>query len=329
MIGPALSQLRRQAGVSVGSISVLFAVQSLGYLLGSIVGGRLYDRGLGHRVMAGALVICGISVAFVPALDTVIGLACVFWLVGVGAAAIDVGGNTLLVWSRGDTVGPMMNALHFSFGVGALLSPVLVDRSIAWGGDLRIACWTAAAVSVVIAVLLLARTAPSRLPVVAPRQPGARRPRPPALLVAFAVFFLLYVGVELGFAGWIFTYGEELGIGGARGPGLAHGTVLDRLHRWAIAERGVRPAYPAGHDAVRVLRARRRGRRGAGGRRRRPRRGLDRHVHVRTRRRAAVPDDDLVRRVAPALDRIGHIVVRRRRRARGPGAALGDRAGDR
>jgi FHS family Na+ dependent glucose MFS transporter 1 len=220
VIGPALSQLRRQAGVSVGSISVLFAVQSLGYLLGSIVGGRLYDRGLGHRVMAGALVICGISVAFVPALDTVIGLACAFWLVGVGAAAIDVGGNTLLVWSRGDTVGPMMNALHFSFGAGALLSPVLVDRSIAWGGDLRIACWTAAAVSVVIAVLLLARTAPSRLPVVAPRQPGARRPRPPALLVAFAVFFLLYVGVELGFAGWIFTYGEELGIGGARGPAV-------------------------------------------------------------------------------------------------------------
>jgi FHS family Na+ dependent glucose MFS transporter 1 len=40
------------------------------------------------------------------------------------------------------------------------------------------------------------------------------------LLVAFAVFFLLYVGVELGFAGWIFTYGEELGIGGARGPAL-------------------------------------------------------------------------------------------------------------
>ena len=34
------------------------------------------------------------------------------------------------------------------------------------------------------------------------------------------MFFLLYVGVELGFAGWIFTYGEEMGIGGARGPAL-------------------------------------------------------------------------------------------------------------
>ena len=29
-----------------------------------------------------------------------------------------------------------------------------------------------------------------------------------------------HVGVELGFAGWIHTYGEELGIGGATGPAL-------------------------------------------------------------------------------------------------------------
>ncbi|MGD9702229.1 MAG: MFS transporter [Acidimicrobiia bacterium] len=220
VIGPALTQLRRQVGVSLASISVLFAVQSLGYLLGSILGGRLYDRGLGHRVMAGALVACGISIALVPAVGTLVGLSCLFSVIGFGAAAIDVGGNTLLVWSRGDAVGPMMNALHFSFGVGALLSPVLIDRSIAWGGDLRIACWLATALSVAIAAVLLTRPAPSRSRIEVVRPPGSRRPRPPALLVAFAVFFLLYVGVELGFAGWIHTYGEELELGGPRGPAL-------------------------------------------------------------------------------------------------------------
>ena len=32
-----------------------------------------------------------------------------------------------------------------------------------------------------------------------------------------SVFFVLYVGVELGFAGWVYTYAEDLDIGGSNG----------------------------------------------------------------------------------------------------------------
>ena len=34
--------------------------------------------------------------------------------------------NPLLVWVHGDEVGPAMNGLHFFFGVGAFLSPIII-----------------------------------------------------------------------------------------------------------------------------------------------------------------------------------------------------------
>ncbi len=44
-----------------------------------------------------------------------------------------------------------------------------------------------------------------------------RPPAPRSILLAISVLFVLYVGVELGFAGWVYTYGEDLGVGGANG----------------------------------------------------------------------------------------------------------------
>ena len=61
-VGPVLTTLRDQVGVSTATISVLFGAQSLGYLAGAVLGGRGYDLGFGHRLMAGSLV--GAAVAF-------------------------------------------------------------------------------------------------------------------------------------------------------------------------------------------------------------------------------------------------------------------------
>ena len=258
LLGPALSDMRRQVGASVSAISVLFVVQSLGYLGGSIVGGRLYDRGFGHRALSGALVVCAIGMAAIPAAGGLAVLSAMFALVGIGGAVVDVGGNTLLVWSRGASVGPMMNALHLCFGVGALLSPFVVDRSVAWGDGLGIACWFTAALALVVAVPLLRLPAPTRTarprddrraasaaaargsatetaigspsatgdpgrsdPAVPEGSPG--RHHPPVLLVAISFFFVLYVGVELGFAGWVHTYAEEIDLGGPSAPALLTG----------------------------------------------------------------------------------------------------------
>jgi FHS family Na+ dependent glucose MFS transporter 1 len=214
-LGPVLSTLRDQVGVSTATISVLFGAQSLGYLAGAIIGGKLYDLGLGHRLMAGSLV--GAAAAFlVIAMAGSLGVLILFFvLLGLSGSVMDVGGNTLLVWTRGAGVGPMINALHFMFAVGALACPLLVNRSLAWTGDLGPAAWIAAAAAVVVAIVVLRRDEPA---------PGAheeaegRAPAPPSLLLVISIFFVLYVGVELGFSGWVYTYAEDLDIGGSNGP---------------------------------------------------------------------------------------------------------------
>ena len=53
-LGPTLPRVAAQAGVTIGAVSILFSARSLGYLCGSLLSGRLYDRLPGHPVMAAA-----------------------------------------------------------------------------------------------------------------------------------------------------------------------------------------------------------------------------------------------------------------------------------
>src|SRR5512134_3369074 len=64
--GPTLLKLAEHTSSALDQISSLFLFGSLGYLLGSYIGGRLYDRIPGHRFMAGVLICLGIMIALVP-----------------------------------------------------------------------------------------------------------------------------------------------------------------------------------------------------------------------------------------------------------------------
>ena len=51
-LGPTLLGLATQTGSALNEVSILFTARSFGYLIGSFIGGRLYDRLPGHRTMA-------------------------------------------------------------------------------------------------------------------------------------------------------------------------------------------------------------------------------------------------------------------------------------
>ncbi len=200
ILGPALSELRDTAGVDIGSIGVLFVGQSAGYVAGSFAGGRLLDRFVGHRVFAVSLLVLAVGLAIVPLLTTLWALFAAFVLAGIGAAIGDVGANTMLMWETGSEGGRAMNVLHLCFGIGALSAPLLVYLG------LGVATGVCAAACVVLAGTALA--------VRSPRQRVATDDQdqspPPRLLALLAAFFMVYVGLEVGFAGWIPTYGEEI-----------------------------------------------------------------------------------------------------------------------
>jgi len=215
LVGPALTTLRHQVGVGVGAISVLFAVQSVGYMAGSLAGGRLYDRGHGHLILASSLLLVAATLLVVPYTSSLVAMAAVFAVMGIGGGGIDVGGNTLLAWSRTEGLGPAMNALHLCFGIGALACPLVVGWAVGGDtGDLHRASWILAVAPVVAAAYVMACPAP-HVPSHPTEVPGEATARTPTALLLVAGFFALYVGVEVGFGGWVHTYGESVGIGSA------------------------------------------------------------------------------------------------------------------
>ncbi|HOG48830.1 MAG TPA: MFS transporter [Anaerolineae bacterium] len=208
--GPTLPGLVAQTGASLGEIGVLFTTRSLGYMLGSLGGGRLYDRRHGHPIIAAALVAMAALLAAVPLAPRLWLLAALLLALGLSEGTIDVGANTLLVWVHRGRVGPFMNGLHLFFGVGTFISPVIVAQAALHTGGIAWAYWALALAALPAALWLLRLPSPADG---ASAEPGAVSGRASALLVVLvAAFFFLYVGAEVGFGGWIYTYALAMGV---------------------------------------------------------------------------------------------------------------------
>lgn len=208
-LGPTLPGLAERTGTDLAEISLLFTTWSLGYLLGSVLAGWLYDRVPSHPVLTVVLVTMAAAMALVPTIPLLWLLAAVMLLLGTAGGMLDVGGNTLLVWVHRDKVGPFMNGLHFFFGLGAFLSPVIVAQAVRIGDSISWAYWVLALLILPVLVWL-ARLRGPRPQTASKDDPTARIDH---LLVALiAVFFFLYVGAETSFGGWIFSYATKMGL---------------------------------------------------------------------------------------------------------------------
>ncbi len=205
--GPSLPTLAVHTSSPLDRISLVFVADAFGYLVGSLAGGRLYDRLPGHRLMAGMLVLMLASAVGYPLATALWLLLLMGFLLGLGKGAVDVGCNTLLQWVHGNRVGPYMNGLHFSFGLGSFLAPLLLARILLGTHEIYWVFWIIAILVAPLAVWLWFLPEPhgdhkgasqTSLPV----------PFLPVLLMVLA--FILYVGAELGFSNWIYTYAITL-----------------------------------------------------------------------------------------------------------------------
>jgi MFS transporter, FHS family, Na+ dependent glucose transporter 1 len=207
MGGPALPWLAQHTLSRLDQISVIFIASSLGYMVGSQLGGRLYDRFPGHRIQAFALLLISLSAALVPVLHSLWFLVAIIFLLGTFQGALDVGCNTLLTWIHGEKVGPFMNGLHFFFGVGSFVAPLIFARVVLASGEIRWAYWIFSLLTLPVAAWFWLLPSPpirARTPVVA----SGRSVNGLFLLVVF--FFVFSVGLELGFGNWIYTFSSRL-----------------------------------------------------------------------------------------------------------------------
>ncbi len=209
ILGPTLPDLARNTHTSISSLSILFTARSLGYLIGAYSGGRLFDRIKGHPLMAVMLILSAASIALIPAMNLMVLLVLAILLLGISESIIDVGGNTLLVWIHRGKTGTYMNGLHFFFGIGGFIAPILLAQVIILTNDFSWAYWFLALMILPVALLIFIIPSPQiRKTTSDDSEDRINRP----LIAGLILFFFLWVGAEGGFGGWIFTYALKSGL---------------------------------------------------------------------------------------------------------------------
>jgi FHS family Na+ dependent glucose MFS transporter 1 len=244
VLGPTLPGLAEQTRTRLSEISFLFTAHSFGYLIGALLGGRFYDRTPGHPVMALSLITMMAMMVLVPLMPILWILTLVLMVMGISEGVLDVGGNTLLVWMHKSRVGPFMSGLHFCFGLGALISPIIVAQMVRITGDINWAYWFLALIIFPISILMLRLPSPE---IQVPTGDAESRGANFIFVGLISFFFFLHVGGEISFGGWIFTYTITAGL--ADTPVAAYLTsafwgslTLGRLISIPVASR-VKPRY--------------------------------------------------------------------------------------
>lgn len=207
-LGPMLPYLASHVNVSLSQISFLFTASSFGYMIGSAGGGRFYDYFKAHLLMLVAMLFSVIMVVLLPLIPNYYILLAILFFMGLGQGVLDVGANVSILWIYQGGVGPYMNALHFCFGVGAFLSPIILHQVMRWsGGQLTWPFWILAILSLPSLLGFWLLPSPSN-PEKEKVENAVENPTM-GLVTAMVILFFIYVGIEGGFGGWIFTYVTE------------------------------------------------------------------------------------------------------------------------
>lgn len=219
VLGPSLIKLAEQTGSSLAGVSVFFPVRAGSYLLGSWLAGRLFDRYKGHRLLITALGVIGAALVIVPIVPQLGMMIGVLVVMGLGMGLMDVGCNTLLLWTVGKRPGPFLNGLHFFYGLGSLAAPIFLALAFERQQGVSLGYWAAAALTVPILLQLFSLSSPvqNRHPAEGGKstaEAGAedRTEVIPSGVPLLAVFLFFYVGVEVGYGGWLYTYGLKLNL---------------------------------------------------------------------------------------------------------------------
>lgn len=211
-IGPSIPSLAENTNSSLNEISSLFIFSSLGYVAGSFLAGYLFQKIPGNKVLVVVIVLLGVCVGLIPVIHSIWLLVGMIFLIGIMQSNLDVGGNTLLVWLHGNKVAPFMNSLHFFFGLGSFIAPLIIAQSLRGTQTINIAFW--------IMSILIILPVPFFLSLKSPENPDESksitkenaRPKSDKRIISLLImFFLFFAGAEITFSNWIYTHGLKSG----------------------------------------------------------------------------------------------------------------------
>eukprot|EP01084_Bolivina_argentea_P104475 187064_1 len=172
-MGPILTNLEQQLHINLDVISYLFFANAIGFMLGSISGGIIsnnYPKQT-HRALGGGMLIGAIAFCCFPFCKTVLLLYFCAIFVGWSAGQTATVGNVCMLILFDSKIsektgssesGPYMQFLHFSYALGPLICPSIVQISISLTGKYHNAIFFMVALMSPVALVSIFTKAPIR-----------------------------------------------------------------------------------------------------------------------------------------------------------------------
>ncbi|XP_026582388.1 sodium-dependent glucose transporter 1 isoform X1 [Pseudonaja textilis] len=247
ILGPTFQDLAANVNKNVSQISYIFVGRSAGYFGGSLIGGILFDC-MNSKLLLG-LSMLGTTVGLyaIPWCKKAILLTTVMSVIGFAMGILDTGGNVLALDTWQAEAGPHIQALHFSFALGAFVAPILAKMALG-GSSLELQIhlggsidnqstmnppgatslpklhlngnflWSYAVVGTYLLLVALFfftlywRSIPVRGRTKLSMQKYQIAKYHHALIILLSVFFFWYVGAEVTYGSYIFTYAKTYAV---------------------------------------------------------------------------------------------------------------------
>lgn len=243
ILGPTFQDLATNVNRNISSLSLIFVGRAFGYLSGSVIGGVLFDIMNSFLLLGLSMLATTVGFYLVPFCKTAVLLIVMMSVFGASVGILDTGGNVLILALWGDKGAPHMQALHFSFALGAFLAPLLAKLALGTttvsaenhtesdfhhpvlnqssGADSESLfgipenlnlLWAYALIGTYVLVVslfffaLLLKKSSRRETANASAQSSRRAKHHKALLSLLFVFFFFYVGAEVTYGSYVFSF---------------------------------------------------------------------------------------------------------------------------
>eukprot|EP00698_Gefionella_okellyi_P003531 TRINITY_DN13322_c0_g1_i1.p1 TRINITY_DN13322_c0_g1~~TRINITY_DN13322_c0_g1_i1.p1 ORF type:complete len:579 (+),score=155.06 TRINITY_DN13322_c0_g1_i1:141-1877(+) len=163
-LGPSLPAFAAMMHTTPEKLNFVFYFRGGGRLVSAFVSGFLFDRFPGHPIVALSVACVSITGFVLPFAATVSEWfwGALFAFVGVGSSLFDVGVNTLIPWLYGDKLRPYMQLVNFTWGIGSVLAPLIVQASLSSTGSANSAYWLSSLFGIPLIVMSLFLLSPKR-----------------------------------------------------------------------------------------------------------------------------------------------------------------------
>lgn len=250
-IGPVLSELAEQTGSTLAAVGSVITFLFLGSLVTQLAAGPLTDRYGQKPLLLTSLVLVAVCLpAFINARSLPLMLTMVFFT-GMGQGGLDLGANLIVSSAYPKNNTSVLNLLHFFFGLGAILGPVVVSLTLVTLGSGLIVHWFAAAVFLALGVIVftMRETRPENKPGTGEQNAtisNAKSVYLSPILWLVCIMILVYVGVEYGSGSWASRY-----MASTTGLAIENGALVTSAY-WAALTLGRLGGAALGRRVTRI-----------------------------------------------------------------------------